>query len=178
MGVLGAVDGIRERLVAKHAERCDDIMTAVREELRALVAVCQSIDATVDTAHEQYYRLLDSAAGTSPDPGHRGEAGGASAEAIRMACKRTETEPSATDIMQWMLEVQRMYRQEYNLKEQLVQQIVDYDDGAQVAAVRQAWQAQPFCSRRTDVDANGAVAPSARVLHSLAEAERQQDAAS
>jgi hypothetical protein len=178
LGVLGQIAGVREQLVAKHAERCEGIMTAVREELRALVAVCQSIDATLDTAHEQYYRLLDSAAGTAPDATR--ESGGgfaASVEATQAACKRTETEPSAADYMQWMLEVQRTYRQECNLKEQLVQQLVDYDDGAQIAAVRQAWQAQPFCIRRADVDAVGGVTISARVLHSFAEAERQQAAA-
>jgi hypothetical protein len=165
LGVLDQIAGVREQLVIKHAERCEGIMTAVREELRALVAVCRSIDATLDTAHEQYYRLLDSAAGTD------------TCAATQVACQRTETDPSAADYMQWMLEVQRTYRQECNLNEQLVEQLVDYDDGAQIAAVRQAWQAQPFCSRRAAVGPEGAVTISARVLHSLAEAERQQAAA-
>ena len=177
LGVLGQIEGVREQLVAKHAERCEDIMTAVREELRAMVAACQNIDTTLDTAHEQYYRLLDSAVTTSSDVGHPGGVDSvASAEATHAACRRTETDPSAADYMQWMLEVQRMYRQECNLNEQLVERIVNYDDGEQIAAVRQAWQAQPFCSRRADVDAEGVVTISARVLHWLAEAERQQTA--
>lgn len=177
LGVLGQIEGVREQLVVKHAERCEAIMAAVREELRALAAACQSIDATLDTAHEQYYRLLDSAVGASSDAGRPdGAESVASAEATHAACRRTETDPSAADYMQWMLEVQRNYRQECNLKEQLVERVVSYDDGAQIAAVRQAWQAQPFCSRRTDVDAEGAVTISARVLHWLAEAERQQTA--
>ena len=178
LGVLGEIEGMRERLVAKHTERCEDIMTAVREELRVLATACQSMDATLDTAHEQYYRLLDSATQTRPDAPPESAAGSvAIEEATRAACQRTETDPSATDYMQWMLEVQRTCRQEYNLKEQLLKQLQDYDDAGQVATVQQAWQAQPFCSRRTDVDADGAVTVSARVLHSLAEAERQQAAA-
>ena len=173
LGVLGQIEGAREQLVAKHAERCEDIMTAVQEELRALVAACQSIDATLDSAHDHYYRVLDSAVETDADAHEAGSDSVASAAATHAACQRTETDPSAADYMQWMLEVQRTYRQECSLKEQLIKQLVDYDDVAKIAALRQAWQAQPYCSRHSDVDTDGAVTVSARVLHSLTEDERQ-----
>jgi hypothetical protein len=177
--VLGQVSGMRELLVAKHAERCEAIMAAVREEMRLLVACCRSIDVALDEAHEQYYRLLDSATRPDTDTGGAGGAAAAAddAEATRAACLRTETEPAATDYMQWMLETQQIYQQECNLKEQLVAQLLGYDDGAQVAAVRQAWQAQPFLARREETDADGVVTAGARVRYALAEAERAEEAA-
>ena len=174
LGVLGEIGGMRELLVAKHGERCEAIMEGVRQELRLLAACSASIDGSLDAAHEQFYRVLDAAANIEQDSRMPAEEQQlvADAEATAAVCLRTEGEPAATDYMQWMLETQRSYRQECTLKEQLIEQLISYDDGALVTQVKAAWAAQPFVSARSDLDPDGSVSVSARVLYALQESER------
>ena len=178
LGVLEQVADMRTQLVAAHTERCEALLAAIKQELRQLVGCSQAIDVLLDAAHEHYHRVLGASA-----PRSAGGAGGAdvdqAAAATEAACLRTETEPSAVDYMQWLLETQRAYQRECGIAEQLVERLDSYDDGALVQSVRQGWQAQPHIrALAVGLDSGGAVTAGARVVFALeAEAKAAAEAA-